>query len=39
MLHKINWESQIGRRLRLRDLHVFATVVERGSMAVRHQSF
>jgi len=33
MLHKIDWESQIGRRLRLRDLHVFATVVQRGSMA------
>jgi len=33
MLHKIDWESQIGRRLKLRDLHVFATAVERGSMA------
>ena len=33
MLRKIDWESQIGRRLRLRDLHVFATVVQRGSMA------
>src|SRR5258708_18320455 len=33
MLRKIDWESQIGRRLRLRDLHVFSTVVERGSMA------
>jgi DNA-binding transcriptional LysR family regulator len=33
MLHKIDWESQIGRRLRLRDLHVFSTVVQRGSMA------
>jgi DNA-binding transcriptional LysR family regulator len=33
MLRKINWESQIGRRLRLRDLHVFSTVVQRGSMA------
>src|ERR1700738_5300926 len=30
---KIGWERQIGRRLRLRDLHVFATVVECGSMA------
>src|SRR5262247_3870529 len=30
---KIDWESQIGRRLRLRDLHVFSTVVQRGSMA------
>ncbi len=30
---KIDWESQIGRRLRLRDLHVFSTVVQCGSMA------
>ena len=29
----IDWESQIGRRLRLRDLHVFSTVVQHGSMA------
>jgi DNA-binding transcriptional LysR family regulator len=33
MLRKINWESQIGRRLKLRDLHVFSIVVQRGSMA------
>jgi DNA-binding transcriptional LysR family regulator len=33
MLKKIDWESQIGRRLKLRDLHVFQTVVQRGSMA------
>jgi DNA-binding transcriptional LysR family regulator len=33
VLHKIDWESQIGRRIRLRDLHVFATVVRCGSMA------
>jgi DNA-binding transcriptional LysR family regulator len=33
MLRKIDWESQIGRRLRLRDLHVFETVIQRGSMA------
>jgi DNA-binding transcriptional LysR family regulator len=33
MLRKIDWESQIGRRLKLRDLHVFQTVVQRGSMA------
>src|SRR5438552_5644550 len=33
MLKKIDWDSQIGRRLRLRDLHVFATVAQRGSMA------
>jgi DNA-binding transcriptional LysR family regulator len=30
---KIDWESQIGRRLQLRDLHVFSTVVACGSMA------
>ena len=28
----IDWERQIGRRLRLRDLHVFSTVVRLGSM-------
>src|SRR5260370_27345685 len=33
MLRKIDWESQIGRRLKLRDLHVFSTVVQCGSMA------
>src|SRR5438445_3650866 len=33
MVRKIEWESQIGRRVRLRDLHVFSTVVQRGSMA------
>src|SRR5436309_9191760 len=33
MLRKINWESQIGRRLKWRDLHVFYTVVQHGSMA------
>jgi DNA-binding transcriptional LysR family regulator len=30
---KIDWESKIGRRLKLRDLHVFVTVAQRGSMA------
>lgn len=30
---RIDWESQIGRRLRLRDLHVFMTAVQRASMA------
>ena len=30
---KIDWDSHIGRRLRLRDLHVFSTVVQCGSMA------
>jgi DNA-binding transcriptional LysR family regulator len=33
MLRKIDWESQIGRRLKLRDLHVFLTVVQCRSMA------
>jgi DNA-binding transcriptional LysR family regulator len=33
MLGKIDWESQIGRRLKLRDLHVFSTVAQRGNMA------
>jgi DNA-binding transcriptional LysR family regulator len=33
MFRKIDWESQIGRRLKLRDLHVFSTVVQFGSMA------
>jgi DNA-binding transcriptional LysR family regulator len=28
----INWESRIGRRLRLRDLHVLFAVVQSGSM-------
>jgi len=28
-----DWESRIGRRLRLRDLHIFFAVVECGSMA------
>jgi DNA-binding transcriptional LysR family regulator len=28
-----DWEGHIGRRLRLRDLHVFAKVVQLGSMA------
>ena len=32
MPRKINWDRQIGRRLNLRDLHVFATVVQAGSM-------
>jgi len=33
MVRKINWDRQFGRRLKLRDLHVFLTVVEAGSMA------
>jgi DNA-binding transcriptional LysR family regulator len=33
MPRKIDWEGQIGRRLKLRDLHVFSTVIQCGSMA------
>jgi len=33
MRRKIDWESQLGRRLKLRDLHVFFAVVDSGSMA------
>jgi DNA-binding transcriptional LysR family regulator len=33
MVKKIDWDAQIGRRLKLRDLHVFSTVVQCGSMA------
>ena len=33
MPRKIDWENQIGRRLRFRDLHAFFTVVRHGSMA------
>ena len=33
MVKLIQWEQQIGRRLQLRDLFVFFTVVEYGSMA------
>jgi DNA-binding transcriptional LysR family regulator len=33
MTRKINWDGQFGRRLKLRDLHVFFTVVQAGSMA------
>jgi DNA-binding transcriptional LysR family regulator len=33
MLKRIDWEARIGRRLRLRDLHAFFTVVQCGSMA------
>ena len=32
MTQRIDWESQIGRRMRLRDLFVFSTVVRLGSM-------
>jgi DNA-binding transcriptional LysR family regulator len=30
---RIDWEGQLGRRMRLRDLHVFTTSVRLGSMA------
>src|SRR3954463_8533266 len=33
MPRKLDADSQIGRRLRLRDLHLFFTVVQWGSMA------
>jgi DNA-binding transcriptional LysR family regulator len=33
MPRKLDSDSQIGRRLRLRDLHLFFTVVQHGSMA------
>jgi len=33
MPRKVDWDSQLGRRLKLRDLHVFFTVAGRGSMA------
>jgi len=33
MARAVDWESRIGRRLRLRDLHVFFAVVQSGSMA------
>ena len=33
MANTVDWESLIGRRLRLRDLHVFFAVVQSGSMA------
>jgi len=33
MAKGIDWDRQIGRRIKLRDLHVFLTVAQRGSMA------
>ena len=33
MGEKLHWDHDIGRRIRLRDLHVFLTVSQRGSMA------
>jgi DNA-binding transcriptional LysR family regulator len=38
MAKDIDWESRIGRRLRLRDLHIFFTAVQRGSMAKAAQT-
>lgn len=38
MAKEINWEDRIGRRLRLRDLHIFFTAVQRGSMAKAAQT-
>jgi DNA-binding transcriptional LysR family regulator len=38
MANEIDWESRIGRRLRLRDLHIFFTAVQRGSMAKAAQT-
>src|SRR5690348_3280280 len=32
MTKGIDWESRIGRRVRLRDLHVLSAVVQSGSM-------
>src|SRR5262245_35264731 len=33
MTKPINWESRIGRRIRLRDLHILFTVIQHGGMA------
>jgi len=38
MSREIDWESRIGRRLRLRDLHIFFTTVQQGSMAKAAQT-
>jgi DNA-binding transcriptional LysR family regulator len=38
MAKEIDWEARIGRRLRLRDLHIFFTAVQRGSMAKAAQT-
>jgi hypothetical protein len=29
----LDWDSRVGRRLRLRDLHILFAVVEHGSMS------
>src|SRR3954447_5960465 len=33
MIQRIDWEHQIGRRIRLRDLQIFLAVTQHGSMA------
>ena len=33
VMSRIDWEGQVGRRFKLKDLHVFFTVAQRGSMA------
>lgn len=33
MVGRIDWEGRVGRRIKLRDLHVFFAVIECGSMA------
>lgn len=33
MASSVDWQGRIGRRLRLRDLHILSAVVESGSMA------
>jgi DNA-binding transcriptional LysR family regulator len=38
MAKEIDWEGRIGRRLRLRDLHIFFATVQRGSMAKAAQT-
>jgi DNA-binding transcriptional LysR family regulator len=39
VVRKIDWDSQIGRRLRLRDLHIFLAVAEHGSMSKAARQF
>jgi DNA-binding transcriptional LysR family regulator len=38
MAKEIDWEGRIGRRLKLRDLHIFFTAAQRGSMAKAAQT-
>ena len=35
----MEWESRLGRRLRVRDLYILTTVVDSGSMAKVLQAF